>query len=276
MIGADAIVVDLANIPGGETAAAMRAKIAAWLADHSEPVTANKAFARWVRIKPLDAPLWQEDLVAIMAGAPDGVILPKTSGPEQIRQLASEIYEIEQKLGLAHNSTKIIPQIGETPQSVLTLGQLTQDPAPRLAGFTWNAEGLARNLGAKRTQDANWHWTDVMRHVRMNVLLLAKAMGVMAIETSTIEAANSDGGADEARAAKCDGFAGMGATHPRQIAEINKIFALSVEERAKADALISHFSSEKAAQQAAKLIQPVELAPEPEPEPEPQRVRAIG
>ncbi len=275
MVGADAIVVDLADIPADDGAETMRAEIAAWLQTYSEPVLANKAFARWVRIKSLDAPMWREDLKAVMKGAPDGVILPKAGGPEQIRQLAFELYEIEQKLGLKHNSTKIIPQIGETPQAALTLGELTQDPQPRLTGFTWNADGLAERLGAKRTHDDNGEWTDIMRHVRMNVILLAKTMGVIPIETPTKDPSDLERGAADARAARADGFTGMCATRPRQIAAINEAFSLSAAERAEADAMINLFAAEKAAMEAAKEVEDVPRIEEDVPEPQ-RNLRAIG
>lgn len=280
MVGADAIVVDLACIPADERdnkgAAAMREDVAAWLRTYSDPLVANKAFARWVRIKPLDGRLWHEDLVAVMKGAPDGVILPKTGGPQQVRQLASELYEIEQKLGLKHNSTKIMPQIGETPHAALTLSDLTQDPQPRLTGFTWNAQGLAERLGAKRVQDENGQWTDVMRHVRANVILLAKSMGVTPIETPTINPDDKERGAEDARAARADGFTGMCATHPRQVAAINEAFSLSSAERAEADAMINLFAAEKAAMAAAKEVKVAELPVEEEAQTQMQKLRAIS
>jgi len=276
LVGADAIVVDLASIPADDGAEAMRDEIAAWLKTYSDPLVANKAFARWVRIKPLDGPLWREDLMAVMKGAPDGVILPKTGGPQQVRQLASELYEVEQKLGLKHNSTKIMPQIGETPHAALTLSELTQDPQPRLTGFTWNAQGLAERLGAKRTQDENGRWTDVMRHVRANVILLAKSMGVTPIETPTIDAADEERGGIDARAAREDGFTGMCATHPRQVAAINDAFSLSSSERAEADAMINLFAAEKAAMAAAKEVKEPEVPEEDAAQSQLQKLRAIG
>lgn len=243
MVGADALVVDISMIPTGENSAEIMQTIAEWLKTYSDPLIANKAFARWLRIKPLDAPMWREDLVIAMLGAPDGVILPKTTGPEQIRMLASELYEIEQKLGLKHNSTKIIPQIGETPRSALTMGDLTRDPQPRLTGFAWNADNVMRSLGASRCRDAEGKWTDSMRHVRASTLFLAKAMGVMAIETPTADPRNVEIGLVEARAAKQDGFTGVAAVHPRQISLINQAYSLTASERAEADAIIGLFAS---------------------------------
>lgn len=243
MVGADVVVVDISKIAVSDESPKIMEGIADWLTTYSDPLILNKAFARWLRIKPLDAPHWREDLLIAMKGAPDGVVLPKTTGPDQIRTLASELYEVEQKLGLKHNSTKIIPQIGETPRAALTMGDLTRDPQPRLTGFAWNAENVVRSLGATRSRDEHGNWTDAMRHVRASTLFLAKAMGVMAIETSTSNPRDVEIGIAEARAAKQDGFTGVSAIHPRQVSAINQAFSLSAEERAEAEAIIGLFAT---------------------------------
>lgn len=279
MVGAEALVIDLAAIPNDDSAEQMRRDVAHWLRTYSDPLIAKKAFARWIRIKPLDAPNWRDDLLVAMEGAPDGVFLPKVTGPTQIRMLASELYEIEQKIGLKHNSTKIIPQIGETPQAALTLPSLTGDPQPRLTGFAWNADNVARGLGAKRTRRDDGSWTDSLSHVRAMTLILAKAMGVMAIDTSTTDAADVERGAQDARNAKQDGFTGMCATHPRQVTIINDAYALSAKERAEAEAVLGLFASKATPKvpQAyeAPAEQPTQEPDEPAVEHHPKR-RAIG
>ena len=280
MVGAEAIVVDLADVPIDDTADEVREAVCEWLTTYTDPLVAKRAFARWVRIKPTDAPLWREDLVAVMRGAPDGVILPKTCGPEDIRMLASELYEIEQKLGLKHNSTKIMPQIGETPRAALTLQDLTNDPQPRLTGFTWNAANLARRLSAKRTHDALENWTGALQYVRSMTLLLAKAMGVMALETATSEESSANTCFGDAQAAKHDGFTGMFATRPKHIKAINEAYSMSLEEKAEAEAMINSFAAQKKAMLAEGEIKPPSNplpGPVAEMEEEPaQKLRAIG
>ena len=279
MVGADAVVVDLADIPIDDSAPGVRANVAGWLKTYSDPLIAKKAFARWIRIKPMDAPLWREDLVAVMKGAPDGVILPKTRGPADIRQLAAELYEIEQKLGLKHNSTKIMPQIGETAQAALTLGELTQDQQPRLIGFTWNAANLARRLSAKRTHDVHNNWAGALQHVRNMTLLLGKAMGVTPIETASSAESDYDTVFNDAQAAKHDGFTGMFASRPKHIEAINEAYSISQDERAEAEALLNSFASQKEAMKVGNPpSDPLANIPDPEPvEAEPkQQIRAIG
>ena len=231
LIGADAIVIDLAGIPTGDGAQAVRIAIAAWLTEHADPASVPKPFARWVQVKPMHLPLWREDLDAAMAGAPDGVVLPQVSDPDDIRRLAAELYEIEQKHGLAHNSTKIMPRIGETARAALTMARLIDDPQPRLTGFTWHAPTVARMVGARRTQDGAGHWTGALAQVRAATLLLAKAMGVIALETPADARGDHADIFAQAQAARLDGFHGMFATGPRQIGAITEAYALSDSDR---------------------------------------------
>ncbi len=233
--GADAIVVDLANIPGDESAEALRSGIAAWLTRFADPAAAERPFARWVQVKPMDAPLWRNDLVAVMAGAPDGVVVPRVTGPDDLRRLAAELYEIEQSLGLKHNSTKIMPRIGETARAVLSLERLSDDPQPRLTAFTWNAVALAKAIGARRTHDAQGQWCGVPAQVRSTTILLARAMGVVALETAADAALDDEAIVDHANAARQDGFGGMFATSARQIAAINAAYAMPNAERDAAE-----------------------------------------
>ncbi len=247
--GADAIVVDLTDLPVGDDAEDARQDVCEWLRTYADPMLATKPFARWVKIKPVDTPLWREDLVAVMAAAPDGVVLPRIQGPDAIRMLASELYEIEQKLGLKQNSTKIVPQIGETPMAALNLAQLTSDRQPRLTGFTWNGASLARAIGAKRTHDITDNWTGVLQHVRSMTILLAKAMGVTALETASSHESDYDTVFNDAQSAKHDGFTGMFATCPDQISAIEDAYAITSTERAEADAVLDQFAALKEAMQ---------------------------
>ncbi len=273
MVGADAVVLDLTAVAEGEASKGVGDEVASWLKTYSDPLIANKAFARWVRMKPLDAPLWRDELLAAMRGEPDGVIVPKITNPEAIRTLASELYEIEQKLGLKHNSTKIIPQVGETPAAALALAQLTGDRQPRLTGFAWNAENVARGLSAKRARRDDGSWTDAVSHVRAMTIILAKTMGIMAIETPIENPANAEETLAAAREAKQDGFTGMAATHPRQIAAINEAYSLSAKERAEAEALMGLFASKPKATPKTDADAP--KAPAVPEEMKPKQVRAI-
>src|SRR5262245_16799236 len=152
-LGADVVIVDLedAVAPPAKPAARMLAK--SWLQGQ-----AGAAFGRWVRINPLDTPLWREDLAAVMPGRPGGIMVPKAAGPEQLQALAAELSEFEQRSGIQPGTTRILPLVSETPAAALGIASYAGASQPRLAGLTWGAEDLSAAIGASRKRDERGYW----------------------------------------------------------------------------------------------------------------------
>jgi citrate lyase subunit beta/citryl-CoA lyase len=79
--------------------------------------------------------------------------------------------------------------------------------------------------------------------VRSTVVLTAHAAGVPAIDTLHADFRDEDGLVRRARAARADGFSGMLAIHPGQVAAINAAFSPSEEELAWARAVVATFAA---------------------------------
>ena len=236
-IGADVVIVDL------EDAVAPPAKPTARLLARGFLQVHLERFSRWVRINPLDSPLWREDLTAVMPGRPDGIVVPKASGPEQLQALAAELHQHEQRQGVQPGSTRIMPLVSETPAAALGIASYAGAPQPRLAGLTWGAEDLSAAIGASRKRDARGYWADTFRYVRAQVLLTAHARGVLAIDTLHADFRDLEGLHTIASDAYADGFAGMLAIHPGQVPVINAAFTPGEEEIAHARAIVAAFSA---------------------------------
>lgn len=247
MTGAHAVIVDLEDAVAPSAKPEARILAAEWLAVHRQQVTESRPMARWVRINAFDTGLWREDLHAVMAGAPDGVMLPKCEGPEQVRQLAAEIYELEQRHRIPNGATRILPLVSETARSALTITSYVEAPLPRLAGLTWGAEDLSAVLGASRKRDTEGAWTDAFRFIRAQCLLVAHAKGVWSIDTLHDDFRDEAGTRRAAQAARADGFTGMLAIHPSQVEIINAAFAATAEELAEAEAIVSLFAASPSA-----------------------------
>lgn len=222
----DVVIVDLEDAVAPDNKSAARALTLDWLTFHLDHEGATQ-FQRWVRINALDTPWWREDIKAVLPGRPAGVVLPKCTGPEQLKQVSAELYEIEQKHGLAANSVKILPLVSETPVAALTIGSYIGDTSPRLIGLTWGAEDLSAAIGAGRKRDEDGMWTDAFRMVRAQTLLTAHARQVMAIDTLHSDFRDDEGLALMATASRADGFSGMLAIHPGQVGIINTAFTPS-------------------------------------------------
>ncbi len=245
--GADAVVIDLEDAVAPEGKATARMQAARWLSAHRQQVLAGQATSRWVRINSLDSNLWREDLAVILSGQPDGLLVPKARGPEQMRTLSAELYELEQRNGIPANATRIIPMVGETAASALTIPVYAAEELPRLAGMTWGAQDLAVAIGATRSRDGTGkvlgQWTDTFRLVRSQTLLAAHARGGLAIETPYVDFADLKGLKTVAEAARADGFTGMLAIHPDQVPVINQAFTPTDKEGAEARQIVELFAA---------------------------------
>jgi citrate lyase subunit beta/citryl-CoA lyase len=239
-LGADVVIVDLedAVAPPAKPQARLLAK--AWLERQGG---AGAGPSRWVRINPLDTPLWREDIAAVMPGLPHGIVVPKAAGPEQLQVLAGELALLEQRHGAPAGSTRILPLVSETPAASLGIAAYATASLPRLAGLTWGAEDLSAAIGASRKRDEHGRWTDAFRFVRAQVLLAAHAGGIMAVDTLHAEFRDLDGLARAAAESHADGFTGMLAIHPSQVPVINAAFTPGEAEIAEARAIVNAFSA---------------------------------
>ncbi|SFN99500.1 CoA ester lyase [Sphingomonas sp. OK281] len=224
-LGADALILDLEDsvAPGAKDAA--RAHVAAFLA---EPRTVPL----FVRINPLDSGMADDDLAAVLPGKPDGIMLPKAEGGASLAALDARL----------SGDIVILPIATETPAAMFVLGSyggVTQ----RLAGLTWGAEDLPVAIGAATSREVDGSYTAPYQLARSLTLFGAHAAGVAAIETVYPDFRDLDGLAAYAARGRRDGFTGMMAIHPSQVAVINAAFTPSPEERAKAQAIVDLFAA---------------------------------
>lgn len=240
--GAEAVVIDLARGGNADTMARMRLRARDFLSSHRQQVVATRSFQRWARVSSLDTSHWRADLDAVMEARPDGIVLSGCTGAAQIRQFASVLYEVEERVGISANSTFLMPQIGGTPAAALAVSDLAHDLNPRVTALTWDAAGLTRAIGARRTHRKAGGWIDPLAYLRAQVLLVSHARGIDAVEPAFADVSDSEGSKRAAEAARADGFSGMIALHPSQVPLIEGAFAPNEEERVEAQQLVSAFA----------------------------------
>lgn len=238
--GADALILDLEDSVAPEHKARGRDLVAGLLGDRPQEARTSQL---WVRINPLDSGMLLDDLVAVVAAAPDGVMLPKCTGPADIAQLSFYLDALEAQAGLAAGSIAILPVATETAAAPFTLGDYAKVPAARLAGLTWGAEDLAAALGASTNLDPAGGWALTYRTVRTLTLLGAKAAGVQAIDTLYVDFLDEAGLRASSRASRAEGFTGRLAIHPAQVAAINESYLPDAEEVAFAERVVAAFDA---------------------------------
>lgn len=238
--GADALILDIEDAVAPERKPAARELLAAHLA--ARPRGARNS-QLWVRINPLETEDALLDLAAIVAGAPDGIVQPKTNGPEDVARLSHYLDEMEAREGIAAGAIRIVPVATETAVAPFHLGAFATANLPRLLGLTWGAEDMATALGASRNRGADGDWDFTYKMVRSLTLLAAHASGVQAIETLYVDFRDEAGLRASSRAARAEGFTGRLAIHPAQVAAINESFMPSAEEVEHAHRIVALFAA---------------------------------
>ena len=227
--GADALILDLEDAVAPPARPDARRSVATFLG------RASGATLRFVRINPLDGTDAERDLDAIAAAAPDGIVPPKAEGAASIEALAARMAA----RGLA---VPILPIASETPTAIFQLGSYPA-VAARLCGLTWGAEDLPAAVGAATAREEDGRYTPPYELARSLTLFGAHAAGVASIETVFPAFRDADGLARYAARAARDGFTGMMAIHPAQIAPINAAFTPSAAAIAQAQAIVDAFAA---------------------------------
>lgn len=223
---ADAVILDLEDSVLPERKPWARKDVAQFLSSASREVTLM------VRVNPLGSPDLAADLESILSAKPDALVLPKSESGSSVAELAA-------MLGLSH--IPILPIATETPRAVFGLGTYGA-VASRLCGLTWGAEDLPAAVGATTARRPGGSYTPPYEMVRSLTLFGAHAAGVPAIETVYPDFIDTEGLRAYAARARRDGFSGMMAIHPTQIAVINAAFSPTEAEIAHARAVIAAFA----------------------------------
>ena len=232
--GADLVLLDLEDAVTESAKPAARGLVASHLRARSGGPQV------WVRINPLDTTHALKDLAAIVAAAPDGIMLPKATRTE-LDILHHYLSALEAASGVDLGAIRVIVVATETPAALFGLGDY--GGAPRLAALTWGAEDLATALGASANRDAAGAYEFPYQLARTLCLAGAAAANVAAIETIHSDFRDISGLERVAHAARRAGFRGMMAIHPDQVPTINRAFSPSEAEIAHARRVVELFKA---------------------------------
>lgn len=232
---ADIAIFDLEDSVAHENKPAARERVADFLRN------AERRQRLWVRINPISTTDAERDLDAVMAGAPGGIMLPKSLGRGDVERLSGQLHRLEAEHAIAHGSTKVIALVTETPAAMFTTGDYAA--LPRLAAMSWGAEDLGSALGATQRMDEDGNYLPVFELARSLCLLGAAAAEVAPIETIMADFRDLEGLRQRARLVRRQGYRGMLAIHPAQVEPINEAFTPSDEELAEAREIVALFEA---------------------------------
>ena len=236
--GADALILDLEDSVAASRRPIARGMVADYLRAHAGAARRPRL---WVRINPLDAE-GLVDAAAVVRAAPDGLVVPKVNGPDELLRVSHWLDALEARDGLPAGGIRLLAVATETAAAVLRLSDYARVPVPRLAALTWGAEDLAAALGASSNQDAAGGYALTYRLARSGCLLAAVAAGAQPVDTLEPDFRDEAGLRAGCAAARREGFTGKIAIHPAQVAAINEGFRPTAEEVAFAARVVAAFA----------------------------------
>ena len=236
---ADALILDLEDAVASERLADARRLVASLLNSHPD----RSRQQLWVRIGELGSEQALEDLAAVVAGEPDGIVLPKSGSGNDVTHLDHLLSALEVREGLERGSIRILAIASETAASVFRLG--TYDGcSTRLHGITWGSQDLAAAVGAASTESEDGSGpADLFRLARSLCLAGARAAGVEPVDGVFPNYRDLDGLRTETRAAMREGWSAKIAIHPAQVPVIHEALRPSEEEIVLARAIVAAFES---------------------------------
>ena len=230
--GADAVIIDLEDSVAAANKPAARGMTSDYLrrAGQGGP-------ALWVRVNPLDSAYNAEDVAAIVAASPAGLILPKAEGPEDVQRLSALIDAAGGSANIAIHAIAT-----ETARAIFKLGGFADHRPARLSAISWGAEDLATAIGATGNRHSDGRFHDAFLHARTLALFAAHAAGVQAVDTLHADFRDDEGLRLSSERARAEGFTGRLAIHPAQVAVINAAFLPTPAEIDLAQRIVTAFA----------------------------------
>jgi citrate lyase subunit beta / citryl-CoA lyase len=191
-----------------------------------------------VRPNNIHSPFFLGDMEAVMLGAPNrfhGIMLPKTRGPDEIREVAKLLDDLEQRGGWKYRVQ--IESLVETPHAVVSAYGIAR-ASDRMCGLVFGIADFAANLGVREIvedQNQNFHYA------KQAMVVAAKAAGLHAIDNvylklwrngdppERIEAVKQGLRAKNVGAANF-GMDGAWVIHPQQAEIVNACYTPSGEQ----------------------------------------------
>ncbi len=227
-LAADGVILDLEDSVAPDAKEAARKQV-------GDVVKAGGFGARevFIRTNGIDTPWFSDDLTAAAQAAPDGIVVPKISSPQQLETIGQRLLD----MGTDHK-TRVWAMI-ELPLAVfnvLSIAACAKDSETRLAGFVMGTNDIAKDTRARQVP-GRWPMIGWL----MNCIAAARIYGIDVLDGVYNNIGDADGFVQECEQGRDMGFDGKTLIHPNQIAPCNTVFSPSADEVAWARTMIAAF-----------------------------------
>jgi citrate lyase beta subunit len=193
-----------------------------------------KGSEKLVRVNPRQSGRMEKDLDTILAGKPNGIVLPKVENAEVIQAACQRIADSELQHDWEAGGIRIIV-ICESAAGILNLNTICHAD-PRLDGVIFGGEDLAADMGVKRTKKAREIFT-----ARSLVVLHATEAHLQPIDLVCTDYQDIPLIRAEAEEGARMGFTGKQIIHPNQVEVVQHAFTPSEDEVKEAMEVIQAF-----------------------------------
>ncbi|MGV8937770.1 MAG: HpcH/HpaI aldolase/citrate lyase family protein [Allorhizobium sp.] len=225
----DVVIFDLEDSVALEKKAEARDNLQRFFAE--TPLAGRESV---IRINALSSEFSVADMELVLACRPDALLLPKVNGPEDIQTAADHLAE-----GEAPESLRVWAMV-ETPRAVLNaaaIAEYARTAGTRFDCFVIGLNDLRKDTGVPeepgRTYLVPW---------LMQVVLASRAYGLDVVDSVCNDFKDLAAFEQECAQGRAMGFDGKMLIHPAQIAGANRVFGISPEALAEAQAVIAAFS----------------------------------
>jgi citrate lyase subunit beta / citryl-CoA lyase len=221
--GADVVILELEDFTPPE----LRPKARALAAEVLDEWRACGALAG-VRINPLET-CGREDLVGVLAGRPDFIMMSKVETPAQVKALEAE----------TGGAVALVPNV-ESAAGLLNSYAIAK-ASVRVAALLLASEDMVADLGTERSRQGL-----ELAYARSRFLVECRAAGVEPIDCP-YTFSDVKGAAADARYARRLGYRMKSLVDPSHARAINAVFTPSKAEIGKAQRIVAAFEKARAA-----------------------------
>jgi citrate lyase subunit beta/citryl-CoA lyase len=197
------------------------------------------AKVRAYRINAVETPFCYRDVIDVLESAGsfvDVVVVPKVRTADEVRFVDRLITQVEQASKLPVGRIRLEVLI-ETAKGLLHAEEIAS-ASPRVASLIFGVADYAGDLGAR---DFKERQAELFYYPRAQMLAAARAAGVDAIDSVTVQFKDLGQVERDARHAAQLGYDGKWAIHPAQVPVINQVFTPTPEEIARARRIIEAY-----------------------------------
>ena len=187
----------------------------------------------FIRVNAIDTPWHAEDFAAAAHAAPDAILVPKITNPDQVEMVGRRLLDMH-----SDHEIRIWAMI-ESPLAIfniLSIAAEARDSEARLSGFVMGTNDLAKDTRARLVPGR-----EPMVPWLMTCIAAARIHGIDVLDGVYNTIGDAEGFVKECEQGRDMGFDGKTLIHPNQIEPCNKVFSPSPEEVAWARTMIAAF-----------------------------------